>query len=139
MTQSKQPDFESTVNIEELDLSGIMEDDTITIDFNDTYSTTTAYPLTDANGDITITGVNSGPFTISGTDTIDLDWLKDDNFTLDLNPTMWEDCMPDPQKLKKMCEQYPALEKAYENFKTVYSMVEQDWKGNHEDDDDIPF
>ena len=139
MTQSKQPDFESTVNIEELDLSGIMEDDTITIDFNDTYRTTTAYPLTDANGDITITGVNSGPFTISGTDTIDLDWLKDDNFTLDLNPTMWEDCMPDPQKLKKMCEQYPALEKAYENFKTVYSMVEQDWKGNHEDDNDIPF
>jgi hypothetical protein len=52
---------------------------------------------------------------------------------------MWEDCMPDPQKLKKMCEQYPALEKVYKNFRTVYSMVEQDWKGNHDDEDELPF
>lgn len=103
--------------------------DTITIDLSDTYSTltmSTPYPL----GDIS---VNS--YTV---DTIDIDWDKISINNITLEPTMWEDCMPDPQKLKKMCEQYPALEKAYENFKTVYSMVEQDWKGNH-DEDELSF
>ena len=37
-----------------------------------------------------------------------------------------------------MCKHYPALAKAYENFKTIYKMVEQDYKGNHEDNNDIP-
>ena len=29
--------------------------------------------------------------------------------------------------------EYPALAKAYENFKTVYKLVEQDYKGKEED------
>jgi len=103
-----------------LDIS-TLGDNTITIDLNDIYGATTS----------TITIDDSYTYT-GGDYTIDLDW---DNITLE--PTMWEDCMPDPQKLKKMCEQYPALEKVYENFRTVYSMVEQDWKGNHEDDESI--
>ena len=37
--------------------------------------------------------------------------------------------------VKDMCQHYPALEKALENFKTVYKMVEQDYKGNHQDND----
>lgn len=97
-----------------------------TINLSDTYGATTS---TLSIGDVTV-----DTYTV---DTIDIDWGKFSNITL--TPTMWEDCMPDPQKLKKMCEQYPALEKVYENFRTVYSMVEQDWKGNHEDDNDIPF
>jgi hypothetical protein len=106
--------------------------DTITIDLSNTYGTTTS-TLT-IGDEFTVGDVSIDTYTV---DTIDLDWLKDHRITLE--PTMWEDCMPDPQKLKKMCEQYPALEKVYENFKTVYSMVEQDWKGNHDDEDDIPF
>ena len=47
--------------------------------------------------------------------------------------TMWEDCMPDMQTVTKMCEEYPALSKAYENFKTVYTLVEQDYKGKQEE------
>lgn len=61
-----------------------------------------------------------------------IDW-SDSDITLD--PVLWEERMPDPEQVKKMCEQYPALEKAYENFKTVYALVEQDWKGNHDDDE----
>lgn len=48
---------------------------------------------------------------------------------------LWRDCLPSLLEVEKMCEQYPALEKAYENFKTVYALVEQDWKGNHDDDE----
>jgi len=122
-----EPD-ENTITITNMDGTT----DTITIDLSGTYGTTTStLTITDnySVGDISIDS-----YTV---DTIDIDWDKYSNITLE--STMWEDCMPDPQKLKKMCEQYPALEKVYENFKTVYSMVEQDWKGNHEDDNDIPF
>lgn len=128
MTQSKK-DNDYTFDITEawtFDTRGPeMHEDTITIDLSNTHSTTTS-TLTIADdytiGDITI-------------DSIDIDWLKDNT-----RHKMFEDCMPDPQKLKKMCEQYPALEKVYENFKIVYSMVEQDWKGNHQDDqDEFPF
>jgi UDP-galactopyranose mutase len=141
MTQSKKSDFEPTIDMSELELENIMEDDTITIDLNNTYGTTTTYWAGDSVTDVVYSGSNDGTFTIDindlTTDTIDIDWLKDTRFTLE--PTMFEDCMPDPQKLKKMCEQYPALAKVYENFKTVYSMVEQDWKGNHDDEDELPF
>ena len=52
---------------------------------------------------------------------------------------VFKDTMPDLDRVKKMCNYYPALQKAYENFKTIYKMVEQDYKGNHEDQADIPF
>ena len=39
-------------------------------------------------------------------------------------PTLWVNTLPDIHKLEQMCKDYPGLEKAYENFKTVYSMVE---------------
>jgi hypothetical protein len=42
----------------------------------------------------------------------------------------FEDCMPEVAKVEDMCNEYPALAKAYENFKTIYKMVEQDWIGN---------
>lgn len=117
------------------------DDDKIIINLDETYGTTTTYWAGDSITDITIGGVNDGAYTLDisslTADTIDINWDSIGNITL--KPTMWEDCMPDPQKLKKMCEQYPALEKVYENFKTVYSMVEQDWKGNYDEDDELPF
>lgn len=78
----------------------------------------------------------------------------DSNITLNLDSSTWEsddiqytvtnnvdfvDGMPSLWKIKDMCKHYPALEKAFENFKTVYTMVQQDYKGNHEDDEEIPF
>ena len=114
-------------------------EDTITINLEDTYGTTTS--TLSVGGDATI----YDSYTV---DTIDISSITSSDFEINwdhigtnitLEPTMWEDCMPDPQKLKRMCEQYPALEKVYENFKTVYTMVEQDWKGNHDDEDELPF
>jgi len=70
------------------------------------------------------------------------DWLTiDDSFDISgitlNNPVEFEDEMPSVAKVEDMCKDYPALEKAYENFKTVYKLVQQDWQGR-QDDDDLP-
>jgi len=46
--------------------------------------------------------------------------------------------MPDLHEIETMCKYYPALEKAYENFKTIYNMVRQDYVGNHKSNE-APF
>ena len=75
---------------------------------------------------------NSGDWvTISDSDVI---W---DN--INVTQTLFEDTMPDPQELKEMCVEYPGLEKAYENFKAIYKMVEQDWRGKQKDQGQFPF
>ena len=38
----------------------------------------------------------------------------------------------DPDRVVKMCEEYPALKKAWDNFYSIYKMVDQDYKGNFE-------
>ena len=95
--------------------------------------------------DVTYT---TSPIDISGL--VDTD---DSNITLNLDSSTWSsehdtitynnvdfvDGMPSLWKIKEMCKHYPALEKAFENFKTVYTMVQQDYKGNHENDEEIPF
>ena len=51
----------------------------------------------------------------------------------------FEDKMPSVAKVEDMCNDYPALEKAYENFKTIYKMVHQDWQGRQDNDNNFPF
>ncbi len=41
----------------------------------------------------------------------------------------FKDKMPDLNKVKDMCKRYPSLKKSYENFKSIFAMVEQDYKG----------
>ena len=60
------------------------------------------------------------------TDTIDL------NSIIITQPVEFEDEMPSVAKIEDMCNDYPALEKAYENFKTIYKMVHQDWQGKQD-------
>lgn len=40
----------------------------------------------------------------------------------------WINAFPDFDKVKSLREQHPALEKAYENFKTIYKLVESENK-----------
>tara|TARA_Y100000389_G_C16959778_1_gene270483 strand:- start:58 stop:405 length:348 start_codon:yes stop_codon:yes gene_type:complete len=91
--------------------------------------------------------------TLSGVDTITIDTattINDGNLTITLDDTHWADGivweqtdfvdkMPSIDKIHNMVGYYPSLEKAYENFKTIYQMVEQDYKGNHQEDDETPF
>ena len=49
-----------------------------------------------------------------------------------INITEFEGMMPPIEKVKEMCEEYPALEKAYENFKLIYKLVHDDWVSKQE-------
>jgi len=100
-------------------------EDTITID------TSIDEDLTFDVSDITISSIDT-------TSTITLDdphWA--DGITWE--QTEFVDKMPSLDKVHNMCGHYPALQKAYENFQTIYKMVEQDYKGNHQEDDETPF
>jgi hypothetical protein len=106
-------------------------------------------------GDITfdVTEGSLSPFTldtnssfISGgtnVNTITLDNITYDSSSWDgLAVTVdwrveFKDVLPTVNKVEDMCNDYPALAKAYENFRTIYKMVEQDWIGRQKKDDSL--
>ena len=129
MTQSKKSEDTFTINLD--NMSSGTETYTVSGDssivFSDSISSITMSDYVVDTVDLTnIT-------TISG----DIDW--NNMGTIKINRTMFEDCMPDADRINDMCKEYPALAKAYENFKTIYKMVDQDYKGKYEDDDEFPF
>ena len=124
MTQSKAS--ETTINIQELDL----EDSINITTMDDSY----AFELGDITVDtIDISSITSG--TISNISLEDTHWA--DSITWE--QVEFEDSMPSVAKVEDMCKDYPALDKAYENFKTIYKMVHQDWKGKNDKDEELPF
>jgi hypothetical protein len=110
-------------------------DVTIAVDSN--YAAQDVFTVSTMAGGIeTITlpaSVSSDQFvyTISGGDTINLDGIST---IFSLDNVEWKNSFPDFHTVEKMCEEYPGLAKAFENFKTVYKMVEQDWKGKMKND-----
>jgi len=89
--------------------------------------------------DITISDVGISDTT--HTITLDETFLNDtgSEYTFNINTDVdFETSMPSLHKINNMCEHYPALKIAYEKFKTIYKLVNQDYKGNFEDDD-YPF
>jgi len=124
MTQSKAS--ETTINIQELDL----EDSINITTMDDSY----AFEL----GDITVDTIDISSITSGTISTITLDdthWAD----SITWNQIEFEDSMPSVAKVEDMCKDYPALDKAYENFKTIYKMVHQDWKGKNDKDEELPF
>jgi len=140
MTQSKKNEDTFTIDISDLKLDDILDtSDTYTIDLGDiNMGTTTTYWAGDSVTDVTMS-TGDGTFTLNDTitintgggitDTVDFDWISNNTSI-------------DPTKVEKMCKEYPALEKVWRNFKSVYDMVQQDYEGKKktgELDDDIPF
>ena len=132
MAQSKNNELDITFN-----------DDTITIKLDETYGTTSTY-LENTGIVYTTDDTSSDTLTLDLSDTITLDGIIDTegpyNWQFDLIPFV--NTMPTVEEVNKMCEIYPGLAKAFENFKTAYKLVEQDYKGKKkagEIDDDIPF
>ena len=103
-------------------------------------------------GTITITGDSDYTFDINNitVDTVDISSITSSSIsTITLDDTHWadsitweqvefEDSMPSVAKVEDMCKDYQALAKAYENFRSIYAMVHQDWKGK-QNDDAAPF
>jgi len=84
-------------------------------------------------GDLTFSNVDNSitDFSLNSntTDTIDIGWIYN-NTNLDIN------------EVERMCKEYPALEKTWRNFKSVYDMVKQDYKGKvkaGDIEDEYPF
>jgi len=101
-----------------------MEDDNniSTITFTGDYSDTYTIDISSMT-DYTTISSNSGIY------------LNTDGITL--SNDIFKDYMPGVYEVESMCTEYPALEKAYENFKTIYKMVHQDWVGKQKEDGDL--
>jgi hypothetical protein len=109
--------------------------DTITIDTSawnmssgagTSYYYNTGAGVSGSSGNITISGsggaggftiANGGTVTLNGIDTSTFNW-KNEEFV---------DCLPDFDRVKAMCEQYPGLKIAYEKFVTTYKLVKDDY------------
>ena len=103
--------------------------DPYTITFDDNMAGTTSI----STDSLTIT---DSDYTFTLDDTINIDnIISGSTSSISVFGTEWIDHLPAMSVVKDMCQHYPALEKALENFKTVYKMVEQDYKGNHQDND----
>jgi hypothetical protein len=134
MTQSKKEESTVTVTINSDNTIDISD-----ISTNSSWSSDCSFDSMDTS------------YTLSDTSNIDIDSITiNTDFATEYNNTfnwndvyigrkLWQDTLPDVETVNKMCEEYPALAKAYENFKTVYKLVEQDYKGNHDDEDEFPF
>ena len=122
--------------------------DTITIDLSDydnedfVTDTGTDYTFnvsTNTNGSVITSSNLDSITTISGISTsTGSTYRLDDQISFDFDnikivPTLWKEALPDVDTVNAMCNEYPALAKAYENFQTVYKLVEQDYKGKKED------
>jgi hypothetical protein len=105
-------------------------DVTITVDSN--YAAQDVFTVSTMAGGIETITLSGTDYILSTDTAINLDGLSSSTFVFDR--TEWKDCFPDFDTVEKMCEEYPGLAKAFENFKTVYKMVEQDWKGKMKDD-----
>ena len=111
-----------------------LEDD-ITINLDSISNNTGTYSITTtSDSDYTFDINNITSSTVSAITLDDTHWA--DNITWE--QVEFEDQMPTVAKVEDMCKDYPALEQAYEKFKTIYAMVHQDWKGK-QNDDAAPF
>ena len=152
MTQSKN---DSTITITGLnptdDVHLTIEDETV-YDL-DTYNSSQSGEISMAYDSYT-TGKDDDivvNITGSGTDTVtfDVGSLFSGDADLDLsnitfgNSEDFIDHLPSIDRVRKMCEIYPGLQKAYENFEVLYKMVNQDYEGKKKageiDDDELPF
>jgi len=102
--------------------------DTITITPSDlSYSYATAY---DTGGNtITISGAAAQPtysLGSSGISTITLNSVDTSSFTYDFHKE-WQNCFPQWTRVQDMCDKYPGLKIAFENFKVFYEMVKDDY------------
>ena len=137
MTQSKKDKFDiESIVIDNMSsgstIDAITLDNSITIDLGNYGAAQSVYSI--SNDTITISD------SITSINTNSTDWLNNGGIiqTGDINidwnnivfeKTIFQDCMPNLADVEQMCKEYPALEKAFENFKTIYKMVEQDYKG----------
>lgn len=117
-------DIESLIKDCTIDLSGTganMNDISFTSSYSgQSLSYTTATPT------ITIGTGGASTYSIGTLSTTDIITMDSSSFTFNL-PTEWIDCLPPLDRVRDMCEKYPGLKIAFENFKVIYEMVKDDY------------
>ena len=103
---------------------GATGSDTFTITLpSDVYSST--YIDSSMNGNVyTIATSGGGTYTTIASDSITLN--TDYQFSWG-DAQEFVDAFPDWQRIQDMCEKYPGLEIALRNFRTVYTLVKDDY------------
>ena len=99
--------------------------DTITLTSNayDTMASSNIITVNGSTSNYTITGSGSagtamgGTYTIGNINASTFSW-KNEEFV---------DCMPDINRIEKMCKEYPGLAIAFDKFKTTYNIVKDDY------------
>jgi hypothetical protein len=112
------------------------DNDTIIINLDDTYGATTSY-INCSGTPVGVIAQDIGSITSDYTISLGSATSTIDTITLtDFNDKWWvsADTHFEIAEIEKMCAEYPALSKVYENFKTVYDLVKQDWKGKQDAD-----
>jgi len=105
--------------------------DTFTIDLSDTITLTSSYDsVTGYSAMTTPTGTHNVTIGAGSTYTIATGSSGFAGITAqDLSTFNWNlneefvHCLPDLNRIKKMCEEYPGLKIAYERFVTTYKLV----------------
>lgn len=57
-----------------------------------------------------------------------------DNINWDFNSAPFENCFPEWDDFKKMCDEYPGLEKTLEHLKAYYKLCKDDWEAKKRGD-----
>lgn len=92
----------------------------ITIDLSSTYGATTTY-LNDSMDTITISDGTNTSYTLAS------DWSSTGIEAIEITSIFGKTY--NEQEIDRMCKEYPALEKVWRNFKTLYDLVKQDYEG----------
>ena len=101
-----------------------LNSDTFTISLDSTLPTT--YTYSTPNPSTTDTYWQSDPPTFDSTATIDITESYSTEYNLDIS------------KVERMCIEYPALAKSWEQFQTLYNLVKDDFESK-EEDNEVPF
>jgi hypothetical protein len=84
-------------------------------------------------GSISIDTSNNNMYVYTGTNRNTISITTNPCCEISLDSVVFKDYIPSIDELEEMCAEYPGLEKAYENFKTFYKLVEQDWRGKQKE------
>jgi hypothetical protein len=133
VTTTSQPAAYSPISSDTIDTITISGTDTIAWD--SLTATDTSNSITYVSSPSSYTYSTSGTITFPSISTVQIGAINSidtSSFTINL-PEEWVNQFPDFDRVQKMCKEYPALYKVWRNFKSVYDMTLQDYKGKKDE------
>jgi hypothetical protein len=95
-----------------------------TIDFNSISTISSINYPSSTHSYNNYSAVTIGGTSIPSLTTSQINSITIDTSTFKINiPEEWVNCLPDFNRIEKMCKEYPGLKIAYEKFKTTYKLV----------------